>query len=113
MKMQKRSTLQANTSNPYLPTVLSQHRKNYKNIQNVRRKKRLCLYAKQTHIQQRILLCSNDNHTSTELRTATSINSSATSTFLYSFHSQIRGCCYKYEEKCKERLSPQLSSRQP
>jgi hypothetical protein len=32
---------------------------------------------------------------------------------LYSLHSQIRGCCYKYEEKYKEPLSLQLSSRQP
>ena len=71
------------------------------------------VYSQNTHIQQRILLCVNDNHKNTELRRATSINSSATSMFLYSFHSQIRGCCYKYEEKYKERLSLQLSSRQP
>jgi hypothetical protein len=40
-------------------------------------KKSRCLFAKETHIQKRILLCVNDNHKNSQLRTATSINSSA------------------------------------
>jgi hypothetical protein len=98
---------------PYLPILLSKQMRNYKMFKMYGVKNRGVYSQNTTHIQQRILLWFNDNHKNTRLRRATSINSSATSTFLYSFHSQKRGCCYKYEEKYRERLSLQLSSRQP